>query len=207
MGGHTLMRTRLKGLPGYGRCVEFRRQSESRADRQTERWRDLESPRCTAWFLFQLSVFCHLREYISHDQMFTSSHVSSWLPLLSSSVFSYQLIFALISWPLLFRYFSLLNSSHLIFILTTTFFLSLPLCFQVSRGKKERRGGQGWGLLSLFLYQTHISCFYFIFIIFSSLVFVFSKEHPEGKPWVKLTLYKKDSQLYLISKTFSSNHS
>lgn len=48
-----------------------------------------------------------------------------------------SLIFPLISWPLLFRYFSLLNSSHLIFILTTTFFLSLPLCFQVSRGKKR----------------------------------------------------------------------
>lgn len=198
LGGHTLMRTRLKRVPGCGCGVQESRvrAGETGKLKDGEIWRAL-SARRGFYFSCQSSV---ISENTSHTIWCSILHRSLlgclYFPLLFFPTSS--LIFPLISWPLLFRYFSLLNSSHLIFILSTTFFLILASLLSGFQGKKERRGGQGWGLL--FLYQTHISCFYFIFIIFSSLVFVFFKAHPEGKPWVKLNNY-------LISKTFSSNHS
>lgn len=100
-----------------------------------EIWRAL-SARRGFYFSCQSSV---ISENTSHTIWCSILHRSLlgclYFPLLFFPTSS--LIFPLISWPLLFRYFSLLNSSHLIFILTTTFFLSLPLCFQVSRGKKR----------------------------------------------------------------------
>lgn len=144
LGGHTLMRTRLKRVPGCGCGVQESRvrAGETGKLKDGEIWRAL-SARRGFYFSCQSSV---ISENTSHTIWCSVLHRSLlgclYFPLLFFPTSS--LIFPLISWPLLFRYFSLLNSSHLIFILTTTFFLSLPLCFQVSRGKKtgeEARDG------------------------------------------------------------------
>lgn len=156
LGGHTLMRTRLKGVPGYGCCVEFRR-AEWEQGRQAN-WTMERSgePSLHGVVLFQLSVFCHLREYISHDLMFNSSQISSFLfcfflPAPSSFLSSPDPSCSV-----------LLNSSHLIFILTTTFFLSLPLCFQVSRGKKRGEEARDGASSHFFFFYTRLIFLAFI---------------------------------------------
>lgn len=84
----------LAVMARYALCIEShkrrRRKGEKdhRAERRREGKREKEKKEvkvwmacCTVWFWFQLSVFHHLEESVSHELMFNSPQISPWLPL------------------------------------------------------------------------------------------------------------------------------